>query len=73
VERIYSLEEFPTRCAVASESETLGIEVRQLLYGERGAAYRILFRVAEEGCVRVLRVRHGARDWLKPEDLEVAD
>lgn len=65
---------FPTRHAVAAESDLHDIEVRRMLYygpsGRRrrgGVAYRILFYVVEPaeeeapGVVRVLHVWHGAK------------
>ncbi len=70
VAEIYTLEEFPTRCPLAAESEELGLELRQLLYGKRGGIYRVLYTVQDAETVRVFRVRHGARDQLRPEDLE---
>ena len=69
LESIFSLENFPTRCPVAPESTLLGLEVRQLLYGKRGGVYRILFRIEGE-MVYVIRVRHGAREWLEAEELK---
>lgn len=60
-----SLEKNPFRCPVAPESAFFEEEIRQLIYGR----YRILFTVEKE-TVFVLRVRHGARRYLKPEDEE---
>jgi plasmid stabilization system protein ParE len=34
---IFTLERSPLRCALAPESEDLGREIRQLLYGKRGS------------------------------------
>jgi plasmid stabilization system protein ParE len=39
-------------------------EIRQLLYGN----YRLLFTVRDDAVV-ILHVRHGAREWMKPEDV----
>jgi plasmid stabilization system protein ParE len=58
-----SLERNPLRCPLAPESAFFEEEIRQLIYGR----YRILFTVAGE-TVFVLRVRHGAQEYLKPED-----
>ena len=41
LEAIVSLEKFPNRCSPAPESQELGVDLRQLLYGK----YRILFLV----------------------------
>lgn len=58
-----SLEKNPLRCSLAPESAFFGEEIRQLIYGK----YRILFTV-EGATVFVLRVRHAARESLKPEE-----
>jgi plasmid stabilization system protein ParE len=55
---IDSLRTLPNRCAVAPESEFLGVELRHDIY----KSHRIIFRVDENArMVRVLHVRHGAR------------
>ena len=63
-ERIASLSESPRRCAIAPEAERFGMELRHLMYGRRRNAYR--FAVAEPNQVRVLYVRHGRRDAVRP-------
>ena len=60
-----SLEKNPLRCPLAPESASFEEEIRQLIYGK----YRILFTVEGE-TVFVLRVRHGAREYLRPEEDE---
>jgi hypothetical protein len=50
---------------LAPESADFGHAIRQLLYGRRQHAYRILFDVAGD-TVRILHVRHCAREYLKP-------
>lgn len=71
---IFSLDEMPRRCPVIPEVEEIGREVRQLLYGKRTSAYRIIFEIkedtTEDPIVRILRVWHGSRDVIRPEDLE---
>jgi len=62
LEAFRSLERNPLRCPLAPESAFFEQEIRQLIYGE----YRILLTV-EGKAVFVLRVRHGAREYLKPE------
>jgi plasmid stabilization system protein ParE len=59
LDKIYTLEEFPTRCSIAPENDTFDVEVRQLLFGN----YRILFWI-DGRAVRVLHIRHGARRHL---------
>ncbi len=63
---IQSLESFPTRCAVAPESEVVGEEIRQLLFGN----YRVLF-VVRDDTVFVLHVRHGARRPMVTEEIDL--
>jgi toxin ParE1/3/4 len=63
-----TLETCPKRCRLAPESGPFEVEVRQLLYGN----YRLLF-VVREGAVVILHVRHGARDWIRPEDVVPPD
>ena len=60
---IESLQEMPTRCPLAPESLVLRRAVRQLLFGRRPDVYRVLFIVVNDE-VRVLRIRHGARQRL---------
>jgi plasmid stabilization system protein ParE len=60
LEAILSLEEMPSRCAVAPESEHVPRVVRHLLHED----YRIIFLVQERH-VRVLTVRHSARKPLR--------
>lgn len=60
----------PTRnfCGVADESEELGVEIRELLFGRRHGFYRILFQI-DGKTVQIVRVWHGARDRVSLEDL----
>lgn len=71
---IFSLENFPLRCPLASESKDVGQEVRQLLYGKRGRTYRILFGIEKdettgEDVVRIFRVWHSARRSLRADEI----
>jgi hypothetical protein len=68
-EAIASLANFPERCPLAPETERSPLapeterspfEVRQLLYGRRPHAYRILFTIRGD-VVHVLHIRHGRR------------
>jgi plasmid stabilization system protein ParE len=64
---IDTLRTHPRRCPQAPEALFFKREIRQLLYGRRRHAYRILFEVRDEGqTVSILHVIHGARDYLRP-------
>jgi len=67
---IQSLSRLPSRCPLAPEGEKLGCELRQLHYGKRPRAYRIVFHIVEAvGEVDILTVRHAARQPLTDDDL----
>ena len=68
LDALETLKENPQRCGLAAESETVGREIRQLLYGKRSGVYRALF-VIHKREVHVLHIRHAARDYLPPEEL----
>ena len=73
MDTVLSLEQFPERCPLAFESQELAIPLRQLLYGKKHGAYRILFLVyPDDQIVFVVRIRHASRDRLTREDLEEA-
>ncbi len=68
-----SLAVFPHGFAHAPESDALGGNVRQLVYGKGRSSYRILYRVIdpagqEPGIVRILHVRHASQKRLDEED-----
>ena len=63
---IRSLAESPGRCSLAPEDERFPEEIRNLLYGKRTTAYRIIFTIRGD-TVHVLHFRRGAREGLKPE------
>ena len=62
-EAVASLSELPHRCPLAPESKEFSFEVRQLLYGRKPNAYRILLTI-EADTVVVLHIRHGRRRRL---------
>ncbi|MCG8584096.1 MAG: type II toxin-antitoxin system RelE/ParE family toxin [Pirellulales bacterium] len=65
-----SLDLNPSRCSVAPESETAGVEIRQYLYGKRRYVYRALFLVDDvNAVVRVLHIRHSSRQFAEPDEL----
>jgi plasmid stabilization system protein ParE len=66
---ILSLDQFPRRCPLAPESKEFPEEIRQMLYGRRTGKYRVLFVIRGQE-VRVLHVRHGARRWMRSDEIE---
>jgi plasmid stabilization system protein ParE len=70
IDAIDSLAQFPERCKRAPENESFSEDIRQLLYGKRRGVYRILFTIHED-IVRVLHVRHGAREPMEREAEEL--
>ena len=66
---IQSLSRIPTRCGLAREGREFDVEIRQLLFGNRRSAYRVLFTVRANE-VRVLHVRHSARRTMEPGEIE---
>ena len=71
---IFSLENFPERCPIAPESDDIGKELRQLLYGKRGRVYKIFFAVmrdeaAGEDVVRIYRIWYSARQSIAASDI----
>ena len=69
----FSLSQFPRRCTIAPEAQSLGREVRLLLYRNRRTLYRILYTIFDatedsSGIVRILRVRQGARQESEVDD-----
>jgi plasmid stabilization system protein ParE len=67
---IASLDMFPNRCGIASESREFDETIRQLLYGKRKGIYRVLF-VVRDDTVRILHVRHGARRPMSRDEIEL--
>ena len=70
---IRTLEDMPSRCPVAAESEEFGQEIRLLLYGKRNRKYKVYFairhRTRSAGTVQVFHVRHWARQSLNIDQL----
>ena len=64
---IDTLADHPQRCPEAPEAEWHE-GLRQLLYGKRRQVHRILFEIRGQTVV-VLRVRHGAQDFLGPKEI----
>jgi plasmid stabilization system protein ParE len=68
VSALQGLSHNPQRCAVARESELVGREIRQFLFGRRAGTRRVFF-VIEGKTVHVLAVRHSAQPDITPEEL----
>ena len=65
-----TLENLPRRCPAAPESRKTGRQLRHLLYGRKPHVYRVIFEIDEtQKVVRVLTIRHGARQEFNPADL----
>ena len=45
---VASLSNFPSRCPLAPESAIVPFEVRQLIYGRKPHAYRVLFTIEDD-------------------------
>jgi plasmid stabilization system protein ParE len=69
LDAIESLADNPERCPLAPEDEYFREEIRNLLYGKRQNAYRIIFTIRDDS-VHVLHVRRGSRRTLRPETEE---
>ena len=65
---ILTLERIPRAWPKAPEAEKVGRPLRHLLYGKKPHVYRVIYEI-EESTVRVITVRHGAREWARPADL----
>ena len=67
---ILSLDRHPDRCPIAPDSLDPAYPVRVLHYGRRPHVYRVLFTVDHETrAVRVVHLRHGARQSPRPDEL----
>ena len=63
---IRTLRENPHRCPATPESD----DFRQLLYGNSPHIYRVIYRVMDKQReVKILHVRHGARQEFRIADL----
>ncbi len=63
IDALLTLEQNPQRCPLARDCLNIPGEIRQLLFGGRQHAYRILFTVHGQ-TVNVTHIRHGARRQL---------
>ena len=69
VNALNSLTTSPQRCGLAPENDMIEPEIRQLLYGRRSGTYRALFTITHKE-IRILHIRHAARQTLTPAELE---
>ena len=68
---VFSLDQYPKRCAVAPESIDPALPVRVLSYGRKPHVYHVFFTVEDTGrIVRVVHIRRGARKPPLSEDLK---
>jgi len=72
VDALNSLTTSPERCGLAPENDAVEPEIRQLLYGRRAGVYRALFTIVRDE-VRVLHIRHAARQPFTAEELTDED
>jgi plasmid stabilization system protein ParE len=68
MEAVRDLGDNPERFELAPENEWYPGELRQMLYGKKRGTYRILFEIRGD-TVYILRVRHGAQDFVAPEEM----
>jgi plasmid stabilization system protein ParE len=69
-DELQTLAHFPQQCALAPENALVESEIRQLIFGRRRGAFRVLFTILADE-VRVLHVRRAARDWAEATELGV--
>jgi plasmid stabilization system protein ParE len=67
---LQTLAHFPARFQLAPENALVEPEIRQLIFGRRQGAYRVLYTIESEQ-VRILHIRRAARDFARPEDLGI--
>ena len=67
-DRIQSLKQNPEAFGFAPENKDAKVEIRQRLFGK----YRILYTVRGD-VIFILAIRHGARAFLAPEDVDTVE
>jgi plasmid stabilization system protein ParE len=66
ISAIFSLEELPLRCPLIPEAAEFPVDLRHLIFH----SHRIIFKVDEHlMLVTVVRVYHGARERIHPDDI----
>jgi toxin ParE1/3/4 len=65
-----TLEYLLRRCSAAPESGKIGRTLRHLLYGKKPHVYRVIFEIDKvHKAVKILTIRHGARQEFKTGEL----
>jgi plasmid stabilization system protein ParE len=67
--RVATLKTQPRSCPRVEEAAKQGVEVRELRYGKRRGAYRILF-VIRDRTVHIVHIRHTARAKVTRSELK---
>jgi plasmid stabilization system protein ParE len=65
LKKVDTLKTHPGRCPLAAETAKFPEDIRELIYGKRRNAYRIVFAIRAD-TVHILFVHHCAKDELKP-------
>ncbi len=65
---LHGLSEHPERCAIAPESDTVGVVIRQLLFGRKLSVFRVFFSI-DANEVRILHIRRGVMNWASESEL----
>jgi len=65
---VRELRDHPGRFAEARETEKFGLDLRELLFGNRPHLYRVLFKI-DGNTVSVLRILYATHGELHEEDL----
>jgi plasmid stabilization system protein ParE len=67
VSAVFSLADLPSRCPLIPEIDDFPFELRHLIF----YSHRIVFRLDEVGkTVEILRVYHGSRKKIGPDDVD---
>ncbi len=65
---LQTLANAPERFQSAPENSLVESEIRQLIFGRRQGAYRVLYTIMADQ-VQVLHIRRAVREWASPSDL----
>jgi hypothetical protein len=59
---LQSLSYSPPRGQIAPENNLVEQEIRQIIFGRRQGAFRVLYTIAEKE-VQIFHIRRASRDW----------